>query len=77
METMPMSEMVPGTDAWAERVDAKGYLGERLRELGLVFGTRVRCERQAPLNDPIVYRVRGTLLAIRREDAARILVRSK
>lgn len=47
----------------------------RFEDLGLLEGTLVRRERAAPLGDPVAYRVRGTLLCLRRCEARLILVR--
>ncbi|MFZ4763637.1 MAG: FeoA family protein [Roseimicrobium sp.] len=46
----------------------------RLRELGLVPGTKVRLVRRAPFGDPIEVAVRGSRLAMRRTEARHILV---
>ena len=46
----------------------------RLRDLGLVEGTRVKCVLKSPLGDPAAYRIRGAIVAIRAEDASRIVV---
>ena len=46
-----------------------------LLRLGLLPGTELRCQRRCPLGDPAVYRFRGTDLALRKKDAARIVVR--
>lgn len=48
---------------------------ERLEDLGLIPETPVTCERRAPLGDPLVLRVRGTLLCLRRAEARLIRVR--
>lgn len=57
-----------------------GYEGEedlhyRLKELGLVKGTSVLVKRLAPLGDPMEIILRGYSLSIRKQDAAKILVR--
>lgn len=44
----------------------------RLREMGLVPGTRIRVVRRAPLGDPIEISVRGSRLAMRRSEARHI-----
>lgn len=44
----------------------------RLREMGLVPGTRIRVVRRAPLGDPIEVSVRGSRLAMRRSEARHI-----
>jgi Fe2+ transport system protein FeoA len=46
----------------------------RLLEMGLVPGTRVTVQREAPLGDPMELRVRNYALSIRRADALRIEV---
>jgi ferrous iron transport protein A len=62
-----------------ERGVVLGYQGEedlhyRLKELGLVSGTRVLVKRFAPLGDPMEVVLRGYSLSIRRQDASKILV---
>lgn len=46
----------------------------RFAELGLVPGTRITRIRPAPLGDPVEYSVFGARLAIRRKDAACLVV---
>ena len=45
-----------------------------LRRLGLIPGTEITCLRRSPLGDPSAYRFRGTTVALRRCDAARIVM---
>lgn len=47
----------------------------RLWDMGLVEGTQVQCAFQSPSGDPAAYAVRGTVIALRRADAATITVR--
>ena len=47
----------------------------RLADLGFVPGTGVECALVSPAGDPAAYRLRGSLIALRRRDAALILVR--
>ena len=56
-----------------------GYQGEedlhyRLKELGLVAGTKVFVKRLAPLGDPMEIVLRGYSLSIRKQDASKILI---
>ena len=48
---------------------------QRFEDLGLLPETPIRRERRAPLGDPVVFRVRGTLLCLRRSEACLIRVR--
>jgi DtxR family Mn-dependent transcriptional regulator len=47
----------------------RGVERRRLLDLGIVPGTVVRAEIISPSGDPIAYRVRGTLIALRREQS--------
>lgn len=46
----------------------------RLREFGLLPGTRVQFVRRAPMGDPVEISVRGALLSLRITEAALIEV---
>ena len=46
----------------------------RFYDLGLVEGTRISCELVSPARDPVAYQIRGALIAIRREDASKIII---
>lgn len=72
---LPLSLMEMG-----ERAEVVELIGERetkwrLMDLGLVPGTRVEVVRSSPLGDPILYRFRGTTVALRRVDAEVVRVR--
>ncbi len=47
---------------------------QRLVEMGLTDGTRVRVVRQAPMGDPIEILVRGCRFSIRRADACAVIL---
>ena len=46
----------------------------RLSDLGFCRGEKVTCVFSSPLGDPSAYMIRGTLIALRRSDAARVAV---
>jgi DtxR family transcriptional regulator, Mn-dependent transcriptional regulator len=46
----------------------------RLLDLGFVPGSRIEHELDSPLHGPAAYRVRGTLIALRRTQALQVLV---
>lgn len=69
-----LSELPEGASAIIENIPAGIPSLTRLRELGLVPGTRVRLVRRAPLGEPIEIAVRGSLLAMRNKDAANISI---
>ncbi|WP_129600403.1 FeoA family protein [Anaerophilus nitritogenes] len=47
----------------------------RMLDLGLVPGTIVEVLRKSPLGDPVAYNIRGAIIALREEEALKILVR--
>jgi len=71
---MTLDQLQIGMEGIIESYAGATELQGRLKELGLVRGTRVVVERYAPLGDPIEIRIRGYHLAIRRHDAACITV---
>jgi DtxR family Mn-dependent transcriptional regulator len=54
----------------------RGVERRRLLDLGFVAGTQVRVEMVSPAGDPTAYLVRGTVVALRREQANLIRVES-
>lgn len=52
----------------------RGLERHRLMDLGIVPGTVIEVERRAATGDPTAYRVRASLVALRRKQAARVLV---
>ncbi|MGE0488486.1 MAG: FeoA domain-containing protein [Vulcanimicrobiota bacterium] len=71
-----LASLTPGQSARVIRLghSCRGLERERLLDLGFVPGTQVEAQMKGPLGDPIAYRVRGTLIALRREQAERVLV---
>lgn len=53
-------------------VDGEDALARRLSDLGLWPGTVVEVVTRAPFGDPILFRLRGYRLALRREEARRV-----
>lgn len=55
-------------------VKVSGELGRRIREMGLVPGTKITIQGHAPLYDPIALRVMGSILTLRNNEADYIVV---
>ncbi len=51
-----------------------GSMRRRLLDIGLVEGTGVTCAFQSPAGDPVAYRVRGAIIALRKEVGRKISV---
>lgn len=48
---------------------------KRIYDLGLIENTIIEAIYKSPFGDPIAYSVRGTIIAIRNNDAKKIIVR--
>ena len=55
---------------------SRGSMRRRLQDIGLIEGTEVECVQKSPAGDPVAYRIRGALFALRSEDSSNILVAS-
>ncbi len=69
-----LSDILPGECAEVRELFSRGTLRRRLRDMGLIEGTRVSCIGKSPGGDPSAYLVRGTVIAIRACDASEIAV---
>jgi DtxR family Mn-dependent transcriptional regulator len=74
-EAEPLSSLHPGERAVVLALKSTGLVRRRLMDLGLTPGVAVRAEMTSALGDPVAYMVRGTMIALRREQAAQVLVR--
>ena len=64
-----LSEMATGSTAVISSFSSSTPGLLRLRELGVLPGTRITLVRRAPLGDPIEISVRGSLLSLRQQEA--------
>jgi len=69
--------LVDGEQASVVRLSplCRGLERSRLLDLGLVPGTVVSVDLVSPAGSPIAYRIRGASIALRREQAERVLIR--
>jgi Fe2+ transport system protein FeoA/Mn-dependent DtxR family transcriptional regulator len=72
--SVPLGELPVGS--WARVVDIRGSgkHQRRLLDMGFVPGAEISVVRQAPLGDPIEYRVKETAVALRKVDADTVTV---
>ncbi len=74
MTQATLADLKPGQTATVVQLHSSGPNRRRLMDLGLVPGTVVTAEFNSPLGDPIAYRVRGALGALRTDQAREILI---
>jgi ferrous iron transport protein A len=64
-----------GEEAVLEHLDLPPDDAQRLMELGFLPGARLSVAHSAPGGDPLVFRVDGSEVALRRETAAHLTIR--
>ena len=72
-----LSSLEPGQCARVLQLSqsCRGLERRRLMDLGLVAGTVVRAEMRSPGGDPTAYRIRGSLIALRKSQAETIRIK--
>lgn len=71
---MSVNEMKCGQKAYVSNIIAIPSLKRRLMDLGFTRGTEVSIVSVAPMSDPVVVKVRGCNICIRRTEASSIKV---
>lgn len=78
LDARRLSRLRPGDEAVVHGLDEslQGYTRRRLLDLGVTRGAPIAAEYVGFLGDPVAYRVRGALIALRREQADHVLIQS-
>ena len=70
-----LSALLPGQLGQVVKCTDNGRnIAKRLWDLGFCEGEVVKCVIRSPLGDPSAYLVKGSVIALRREDAAVVSV---
>ena len=72
-----MNQTVPSRLRDGERARVTGFagvgdMGRRHRDMGLVRGIQVECHVHSLFGEPAASRIRGAVVALRREDSRRV-----
>ena len=67
-----LKDLKPGQTATVVELRTTGSLRRRFLDLGLVRNTKVECLGRSPSGDPIAFRIRGAVIAIRAADCGGI-----
>ncbi|MBE6065461.1 FeoA family protein [Clostridium cochlearium] len=71
---LPLNKAPMGSIVSVKKLISDGISRRRMLDLGLIQGTKVQCLRQSPSGDPTAYEIRGAVIALRSEEASKILV---
>lgn len=74
MEKKYLSDIPAGESCIILKINGHGGFRHRILELGFVRGQKVQVIKNAPLQDPIEYKVLNSLISLRRSEAKRIEV---
>ena len=70
----PLSEMPIGTVGTVIENGLTGLTKRRLMDLGFIPGSKIEVLRKIPAGDPTAYYVRGTIIALRNNEASHISI---
>ena len=68
-QRIPIRKMKDNQEGTIRAVRARGEIGRRIRDMGLVPGTKIKIQGRAPLYDPVALRVMGFTLTLRNNEA--------
>ena len=77
MTPKTLATLQPGESAIVDSLHSSGLERRRMMDLGIVPGTVITAEFASPLQDPVAYRVRDALVALRHEQACLIHLREE
>ncbi len=72
-----MRHMKDNQSGTIRAINARGEMGRRIRDMGLVPGTKIKIQGRAPLYDPVALRVMGFTLTLRNSEADYIEVEAE
>ncbi len=73
MSFVSLCDLRKGDSLVIKEIKTEEKLRQRLLDLGFIPGTKVKCVRISPFGDPKAFLVRGTVIALRNSDSAKIL----
>jgi ferrous iron transport protein A len=71
---IPLNTLPIGKKAKVKELTSNGTTRRRMLDLGLILDTVVEALLKSPAGDPVAYDIRGAVIALRSEDAGKILV---
>jgi ferrous iron transport protein A len=71
-DTISLRESNIGETRTIAGIKAKGEMGRRIRDMGLVPGVTVTVVGRAPLKDPVALQTKGAVITLRNNEADQI-----
>lgn len=77
METISLTKLNLNSSGFIKEINCNSSIKRRLLDLGLIPNTKITPILKSVSGDPIAYEVRNIILAIRKQDADKIIVFAK
>lgn len=71
---IPLNLLPIGRKATVKTLTSDGIIRRRMLDLGLIADTEVEALQKSPSGDPTAYHIRGAVIALRSEEAQKIMV---
>jgi ferrous iron transport protein A len=73
---IPLHSLPIGQKAKVKELTSDGTSRRRMLDLGLIIDTVVEAILKSPAGDPVAYDIRGAVIALRSEEASKIMVQT-
>lgn len=71
---MRLTELAAGKSGIVSSITAGGMQRRRLMDMGFIPGTKVETVRRSPTGNPTAYLIRGTVIALRKEESDMLFI---
>ena len=71
-----LADLKPGETGVVDGIGGEDALHRHLLDMGITPGVRVTLHKTAPMGDPVEIHLRGYALTLRKDDAARIALKT-
>jgi ferrous iron transport protein A len=73
-QEIPLNQLPMGVKAKVTSLQARGSDRRRMLDLGVISGTLIEPLYKSPAGNPVAYRIRGAVIALRADVSGKILV---
>jgi len=77
MKTTTLDTLPNGKSAKIHSLTSNNLERRRMLDFGLIPGSKITALYRSPFNNPTAYLIKGTVIALRNEDAKKIIIYEK
>ncbi len=71
-----LSELKKGDVCEIEKIETKNQIKQRLYDIGMIPGTKVKCLQKSMFGDPTAFLIKDTVFALRNQISSKIFVKT-